>query len=307
MQKHLGYAGILAAALIGAAVFGYVYPDEKKPAVGILQDVAQPATRQPLIDAARFLDRPEFVRVWNQKPKSIDGKIIAGTVNHHVLASDLLAHFFLTLAANRPDISRIVVLSPDHFYAGRTDISTHIRPYQTPDGVLDIDRDAVKQAEDIAGARQENGEMYEKEHGIGALAPFIKRTLPEARLVPLSVKGNAPLETTGKIAALLQALDDGKTVFVISADMSHYLPKQQAQKNDQETKQWLRQEDSQNMAKAKDTHTDSGRQFVALFRWLQEKEGNVAFHLLDEGISSAYVTDTRNTTSYLNGFWVQAP
>lgn len=302
MKNRQIFLGLLTAALIGAAVFGSRGKKEET------QKISTTTSRPPsLIDATRFLDRPEFVRVWNQKPEPIQGKIIAGTVNHHVLASDLLAHFFLTLAANRPDARRLVILSPDHFYAGRAQVSTHVRPYQTPDGVVNIDTEAIAQLTGSGYVTEEDGEMYEKEHGIGALVPFIKRALPEVELIPLSVKGNADLANVEKLVGLLQAFDDGKTVFIVSADMSHYLPKNQAEKNDLQTKKWLEEEDIAQMSRAKDTHTDSGRQFVAVFSWLKAKHPQAAFQLLDEGISSDYVPDTQNTTTYLNGFWREIP
>lgn len=317
MSLRIRWTIPLTTALLGAVVFGYIWQNQQKKSfinsytqsVDVPEQVVATSTRvvstEP-IDAVRFLDRPEFRRVWlSAKPKKVSEKIIAGTVNHHVLASDLLANFFLTLAANRPDVTRIVILSPDHFYVGRSQISTHTRPYQTPDGILEIDNKAVQTLVDNRDAMLENGSMYDNEHGIGALASFVKKTMPHARLVPISIKGNADLEASKKLAVSIKSLNDGKTVFVVSADMSHYLSKKTALKNDLETKQWLQEKNETTMSKAKDTHTDSGRQFVTLFSFLREEYPKAHFELLDEGISSSYGGDEQNTTSYLNGVWTK--
>lgn len=315
MSPRIRWILPLTTALLGAVVFGCWLrmsgtssSSLPPPATSYELPAASQlrATNPQPIDAARFLDRPEFRRVWSSaKAKTVSGNIIAGTVNHHVLASDLLANFFLTLAVNRPDATRIVILSPDHFYAGRSQISTHTRPYQTPDGILDIDTKAVRTLVDNRDAVLENGSMYEVEHGIGALTPFIKKTMPHVRIIPISIKGNADLEASKKLAAAIEKLDDGKTIFIISADMSHYLSKKTALKNDLETKQWLQEKNESTMSKAKDTHTDSGRQFVTLFDFLNTQYPKAKFQLLDQGISSSYGGDDQNTTSYLNGVWTK--
>ena len=301
--------GPLTAALLGVAVFGMVRTIKNEQGNNIVKP--QPtfsvhtSSTIPRIDATVFLDRPEFRRIWanNVQIKDIPGKAIAATVNHHVLASDMLATLFMSLAKNRPDAQRLVILSPDHFFSGRGPVSTHRRPYQTPDGIVSIDIKAVDQLIHQDIALEENGEMYEKEHGIGALIPFSKKAFPKATIVPISIQATSDIDVLPRIADFLETMDDGKTLFIISADMSHYLSKKSAQKNDLQTIQWLETKDAQAMAKAKDTHTDSGRQFAALFFWMNKKVPTAYFTRLSHGISSDYVDDESNTTSYINGVW----
>ncbi|MCC7357519.1 AmmeMemoRadiSam system protein B [Candidatus Uhrbacteria bacterium] len=257
------------------------------------------------INASIFLDKQEFYRVFSKPITTIpiQGKVIAATVNHHVLATDLLAQFFVSLAKNRPDATRLVILSPDHFFAGRGKVSTHERKYQTPDGLVEIDAAAIESLVKNHIANVENGTMYEREHGIGALMPFVKKSFPKATIVPISIQGKSDIETLFQVSRALTKLDDGRTLFIVSADMSHYLSKEAAVKNDIQTKMWLEKKDEQAMIKAKDTHTDSGRQFVTLFHWLNQVYPKSHFQLIGQGISSDYVADIKNTTSYINGVW----
>ncbi len=308
MKKTSLILGTLTAALLGAAVFVVVTSHSQSNQALVSTEKTQNTiipTTLPPIDASSFLDRPEFRRVWSNpvKTKSVPGKAIAATVNHHVLATDLLAQLFSSLAKNRPDAKRLVILSPDHFFTGRALVSTHKRTYQTPDGLVKIDTDAIDQLVTQRYATEENGSMYEKEHGIGALIPFIKKTFPQASIVPISIQGTSEQNAALRISQALADLDDGTTLFIISADMSHYLPKAIAQKNDIQTLNWLQNKNELAMAKAKDTHTDSGRQFVALFHWMNQAYPQATFTLIGQGISSDYVNDEQNTTSYLNGIW----
>lgn len=309
MKKISLILGSLTAALLGVAVFGMIWTVKNEPVKKTVQQQSifsiQASSTIPRIDATTFLDRPEFRRIWAHQVqiKDIPGRAIAATVNHHVLASDILATLFMSLANNRPDAQRLVILSPDHFFSGRGPVSTHRRSYQTPDGIVSIDTKAVEELIQQNIALDESGEMYEKEHGIGALIPFSKKAFPKATIVPISIQATSDIEVLRRLAHFLETMDDGKTLFIISADMSHYLSKEVAQKNDAQTIQWLETKDAQAMTKAKDTHTDSGRQFATLFFWMNEKYPTARFTGLSQGISSDYVEDELNTTSYINGVW----
>jgi|GEM_PF-730529 len=260
----------------------------------------------PPIDATLFLDRPEYARIRSRPIKTIDikGRAIAGTVNHHVLATDLLASFFRSLAKNRPDATRIVILSPDHFNVGRSSISTHSRSYTAPSGIVEVDKEAVQSLVEKQLALEENGSMYELEHGIGALIPFLKDEFPKVSIVPISIRGSADRTIAIKLGKALQALDDGHTLFIVSADMSHYLSKDDALKNDQSIRSWLANRNLQAMADANDDFTDSGLQFVALFTWFNQEKTKPTFIELGHGISSDYNGPDDFTTSYVNGVWV---
>src|SRR3989344_9618852 len=70
-----------------------------------------------------------------QKPKD---KITGITVNHHLLAANLVAQEFSLVETNQP--IPVVLISPNHFFRGEGRIITSRYDWQTPYGVLRTDQ-----------------------------------------------------------------------------------------------------------------------------------------------------------------------
>ena len=77
--------------------------------------------------------------------------------------------------------------------------------------------------------------MFDKEHGIAALLPFLRRFFPDARVVPVAISYNATREECDRALELLHELIGQRTLVVQSTDYSHYLPAGVARQRDQET------------------------------------------------------------------------
>lgn len=215
----------------------------------------------------------------------------AGIVNHHVLASDLLAGFFRVLQRCRPDLSRFIILSPDHNLAATAPIVTHDLPYRT--GGRELDTEAAAFAD-------EQPALFEREHGIGALVPFLAKAYPNASIVPLVVRYAITASERRTVATRLsEALDRPDTFVIVSSDMSHYLNEQGAKRNDQQTKRALEGGDARFFETANDDFTDNGKSIAIVLQALQKTKWTP----LGESISSAYVGSSLYTTTYLVGFW----
>lgn len=263
-----------------------------------------PAPTYSPINTSHFLDLPRFFAVANIAipTSTMSGTIVAGVVNHHVLAADVLERFAKGLRAARPDAKRIIILSPDHFHAGRSAVSTHLRPYQTPLGRVEVDRKAIAYLAQH-GVVIDNGPMFEQEHGVGALIPFLHRSFADMRIVPVAIRGETDDATLVSLARTLEPLLDRQTVVVVSADMSHYLPEDVALKNDVQTLKWLQTLDAKAFDAATDDFVDNGSSFVALSHMFEQRDQKPTFTLFDHTISSRYAGSRDDTTSYLTGVW----
>ncbi|MFA5186230.1 MAG: AmmeMemoRadiSam system protein B [Patescibacteria group bacterium] len=305
------------AAALAAAAFGIVVTLVPRPAVQDVPGASAPhssensdlglSVQEKSIDTLRFIDAKRFSAVWPSAasiPK-VEGKIVAGVVNHHFLAADLIARFFTALKSSAPDTKRIIILSPDHFHAGRGPISVHDRDYSTPDGSLASDRDIVASLVSSTSAVLEDGAMFESEHGIGALAPFIKQVFPDAKIVPIALDGSLDRGAARSFGQKLATLVDENTVIIISSDMSHYLPEATALKNDETTISEFKSFNEKFFATAKDDYVDNGVALVVLAGMFDTENIKPIFSLLDHGISSNYVSDKKSTTSYINGVWTR--
>lgn len=259
------------------------------------------------LDSLLFIDLKHFERSWSaaQFVDGHDGRIVAGVVNHHFLAADLLARFFVSSKKTSPETERIIIISPDHFRRGHAPVSTQSRPYSTPDGLLEVDAAlaATLISEGLASA--ENSSLFETEHGIGTLVPFIKRAFPKARIVPLAIDGFIDRRLARELGRELALLTDERTVMIVSSDMSHYLAKAHALENDLTTIAKLKAFDEGFFAAAKDDYVDNGPGFLVLAGYLEAKGMKPGFILIDHGLSSDFGGDDILTTSYINGFWIE--
>ncbi|HPF95107.1 MAG TPA: AmmeMemoRadiSam system protein B [bacterium] len=224
----------------------------------------------------------------------------AGIVNHHALAADLIAQSARLLKKCRPDIETIVIISPDHFYRGAHSITTANPSYETSSVTIktnEILLNQLRQEVPVMGFEQA---VFLKEHGIAALIPFYAHEFPDVEILPVTVKGRISEEDADLFIKWLEkVLQDSKTMVLISADMSHYLDKEQALKNDQITLEALDENNATFFATASDDYIDSGVQVSLLLRALK----NTTWHLSQQKISTDYTNDQANTTSYITGFW----
>lgn len=147
----------------------------------------------------------------------VDG-VAASLVAHHLLVADKIAEVFEDMA--RDDVATVVIVSPNHFSVGSSPMQTTVGTYTTPYGDLTIDSDAVTLLrENVPGLASE--EMsFAGEHGIAALTPFVKRSFPNAQLVPIILDESLADEDAFALGATIaRALPDA--VLFASVDMVH--------------------------------------------------------------------------------------
>ncbi|MCB1502882.1 MAG: AmmeMemoRadiSam system protein B [Bauldia sp.] len=154
------------------------------------------------------------------------------TVPHHLLAADLIARAFRLARDNRYD--RIVVLTPDHFKRSRRPFATTRRDFDTVFGRVPSDREAVSA---LLGetALVEDSALFEREHGIGAILPYIAHFFPGTPVVPVAVTIGSDRQDWDAMVAALDPLVTPRTLIVQSTDFSHYLSLPEAILRDQET------------------------------------------------------------------------
>jgi poly-gamma-glutamate synthesis protein (capsule biosynthesis protein) len=152
---------------------------------------------------------------------------------------------------------------------------------------------------DLAFAKEQNL-LFENEHGVGALIPFIAVSAPDATTLPLIVKRSITDEELERFVEFLkQEMVDG-AFLLVSSDMSHYLGEQQARHNDQKTLGAFSSGDSAFFAAADDDYTDNGRALAAVIRAL----GPSSFTAIDQDKISSDVDGANTfTTTYITGFW----
>jgi AmmeMemoRadiSam system protein B/AmmeMemoRadiSam system protein A len=132
------------------------------------------------------------------------------------------------------DYETVVIIGTSHRYAFK---GCSIYPhggYETPLGIAAIDEELAAEIAESTGFTY-HPEAHSEEHSVEIQIPFIQKTLPNAKIVPI-IMGRPSKKTIMTLAqAFADSLGDKKVLLVASTDLSHFFPKQKANRVDSET------------------------------------------------------------------------
>ncbi|TIT48174.1 MAG: AmmeMemoRadiSam system protein B, partial [Mesorhizobium sp.] len=105
---------------------------------------------------------------------------------------------------------RIVILSPDHFHKTHKLYATTARGFDTVLGPVKADTDAVRVLEKNSDMVEESC-LFDKEHGVRAMLPFLHHYFPEAKIVPVAMSVKARRRDWDRLAEALKTIVDNPT------------------------------------------------------------------------------------------------
>lgn len=232
------------------------------------------------------------------KPQAYNPYIKGIMVNHHLLAGNFIAEAFNVIATNA--LVTILLVSPNHFSAGKAAFITSNGQWQTPYGVLQPESESVKKiaAANLAAVEES---PFGQEHGVSGIVAFIKKSLPNAKVIPVIIRNNVSVGDAQKIADQYFRILPKNTLVVASFDFSHYLTHQAADFHDLEN---LSDVESFNYSAMAGLDIDS-RPGLAFSQKLLQDYGAGKFNLLEHSNSAALTKqeDTLETTSYITGYF----
>jgi hypothetical protein len=172
-----------------------------------------------------------------QLPK-IEGEIVAVMTPHagHVYSGPVAGYAFAALRGLQPEI--VAVISPMHYPYPQRLLTTAHAAYETPLGVVPVDRPAVE----ALGQQIEAGLGYtlaavrrDPEHSLEIELPFLQRVFASGfKLLPVMVRDPDPHTARGLGRALAHVLRDRPALLVASTDLSHFYPQATAKSLDAE-------------------------------------------------------------------------
>ncbi len=138
----------------------------------------------------------------------------------------IAAHSFAALAERGP-VRRILLMGPAHTVPLRGIAAPAWNGFATPLGVVPVDT-AAREA--IAALPQVviDNVPHMKEHSLEVELPFIQVLYPDVPVLPLVVGETTPDE----VAEVIETVTDEDTAIVVSSDLSHYEPYEQARVHD---------------------------------------------------------------------------
>jgi AmmeMemoRadiSam system protein B len=232
-------------------------------------------------------------------------KLSGITVPHHLLAADLIARTLRMVDPER--IDKVVILFPDHFKKTRLPFATTRRDFQTVFGTVGTRRADVMLLLGSPDLVEESG-LFAKDHGVGAILPFVRHYLPNVDIVPIAVSIKSRRAEWDRLAEHLASIVGPSTLIIQSTDFSHYLPADQAIRRDQEVLNVLAAGDLDAAAGFRQPqHIDSsGAQYlqIKLQRELFHAEPVVLFNTNSQAYSDE---PEERTTSYIVQVFDPAP
>jgi len=147
-------------------------------------------------------------------------KVYGGIIPHHLMPKDKIAAWFMGL--KNKDYDTVVLIGPNHFEAGDNNIIISQAQWRTPYGELLPDlklSDSLLKAKNI----KLDETPFDNEHSISGLVPFIKKSLPDTKIVPIILKYQTRVEDMDYLANILSSQTNKEKILVIaSVDFSHF-------------------------------------------------------------------------------------
>lgn len=209
-------------------------------------------------------------------------RIIKGlVVNHHLFASNLIDQAFIAAEADlKPDYT--IIISPNHFQLGHEDILTHAPNSLLPELKAEAD-------------------VFEREHGVKNILPFIKKYFPETIIIPIIVKDRSTSTEIDAWANIIANNLPQNSLIIGSFDFTHQQKDAVADAHDAISQKILENLDYLHATSA-DMDSHPG---LRLFLETLDLRGANQFTLLAHS-SSAKITHnytTTDNTSYLVGMF----
>ncbi|HSR72107.1 MAG TPA: AmmeMemoRadiSam system protein B [Kiloniellales bacterium] len=205
-------------AIRPAAVAGLFYPEEPELLRAVVEDLlAEVPAGSPA------------------EPRGTWPKAIIAPHAGYVYSGPVAARAYATLRPGRGTIRRAVLVGPSHCVGFAGVAAPRATEFETPLGALRIDLAARDAIADLPQVRIDDG-PHAEEHSLEVQLPFLQLVLGEVAILPLVVGEAGP----ASVAAVLERVWDGReTVVIVSSDLSHFHPDDEARAIDARTAEWI--------------------------------------------------------------------
>lgn len=134
---------------------------------------------------------------------------------------------------------RIILLGPSHRIPLSGTFTDSSICWKTPLGTVELFRNVFPQSK----------EAHAHEHSLEVQVPFLQKVLKDFSVMPLVYGEENPKELAARIIKLLKE----DMILIVSSDLSHYLPYEEAVKADMKTCKGILELDSQGLSENEDS------------------------------------------------------
>ena len=227
--------------------------------------------------------------------------VAGGIIPHDWLGGRYIAWLFQSLAAGDPPDTSILI-GPNHDNEGRPGTLTSSLGWSTPFGTVapNIEKLDALIAQGLVSV---DDAVLTTEHSVAGIMPAIAYYLPDTKVVPLVLRGDASPEHTEQLAAALAAQLDGDTVLVAAVDFSHDLVHSEAARNNTVTLDALRARDGAALFALDNRFLDSPESISVLMEAMSLSDAGPFVLTADTSSAALRGDELAPTTSYLVGYY----
>lgn len=209
-------------------------------AKGSSQEALQ--NRKPYAAGRFYTDNPADLRIQLQQlfekavPRKSTTDPLAIVVPHagYVFSGQVAASAYNQIDPDRK-FERIFLIGSSHVTTFQGASVYCVGNYETPLGTVPVDLKLAKKLMDENKILKFHPEAHSREHSLEVQLPFLQVHLKnDFKIVPIII-GSSNVETAKKLAGILKPYLNGKNLFVISSDFSHYPDYTDAEKADHAT------------------------------------------------------------------------
>jgi hypothetical protein len=212
-------------------------------------------------------------------------------VPHHLLAAPLIARGY---AAVPSDVTTVFIVGPNHRNEGGAQLTTAAARWATPAGEVSADEGLVTRLASGVGAAR-NLESFRDEHSVGAQVYFVRRFLPEAKIVPLILDSYTTSRQAAAVGEWLAKNAPPHSLVVFSIDFSHYLVETEARRHDVETRRAIEDRDLATISRFTNDNVDSPMTLVAALTFA--RAAGLQTDIIANSNSNDFLTTKERTTT----------
>jgi hypothetical protein len=172
--------------------------------------------------------------------EKLEGSLVALICPHagYQFSGGVAAYSYIQLKGRSYD--RVVVIAPSHYESFPFSSIYDGDAYQTPFGAVPVDHDFAAQLTKLSSTIKISGRGHGEveghgEHALEDQLPFLQRVLGQFKLVPI-VMGEQGYDLCRALGiALAKAVQGTNTLILVSSDLSHYHPYDEAVRIDHQT------------------------------------------------------------------------
>ncbi|MCD6228846.1 MAG: AmmeMemoRadiSam system protein B [Candidatus Omnitrophica bacterium] len=179
----------------------------------------------------------------NMASSSVEGEVL-GIISPHagyVFSGEVAGFSYKILEGKKFD--SVVLLGPSHHYLFKGMAIWEKGAFSTPLGVIKIDEALARELSTLECVSFEKKYFFH-EHCLEVQLPFLMRVLKDFKIVPV-LFGKVLYQDLERFATrLMEASCKKRILIVVSTDLSHYHPYQEAVKIDRETISYIERKDA---------------------------------------------------------------